>query len=322
VENGPIDRSNDARVFLAKADWQASEKHLATLRYTYTWAEQENGTFDVDSWGRSANATEKDSSYAGTGTVISTLSSSLLNELRFQYARENRPRPYDGPIIASTGRPLPDTAFDFGRSYRFGMPFFIPVTYYDERYQLNDNVSLLHGDHSFKAGVEYNDVVSSQTFIGFANGRYIFSSTDGFLNFAHNPNYVECSDGSSSQVGTCPSGTSIVGPVLLYLQQAGVPPYTVEESGTQKIRQKEPAVFLQDNWQVNNRLTVQYGLRWEAQIEPDPITPPDRVFFAPFIGRTVTTAAGPQTFPSDGKIPSDDAMWQPRLGITWDPKAD
>ncbi|HUP49274.1 MAG TPA: carboxypeptidase regulatory-like domain-containing protein, partial [Thermoanaerobaculia bacterium] len=31
-ENGPIDRTNDARVLLAKADWSASARHLATLR--------------------------------------------------------------------------------------------------------------------------------------------------------------------------------------------------------------------------------------------------------------------------------------------------
>ncbi|MFL6235737.1 MAG: carboxypeptidase regulatory-like domain-containing protein [Thermoanaerobaculia bacterium] len=319
-ENGPIDRTNDARVLLAKMDWLASERHQLTLRYTYTWAEQANGTFDVDSWGRSANAIEKDKSNAGTGTLISTLSSSLLNELRFQYAREDRPRPYTGPLI--NGRPLPDTAFDFVHSYRFGEPFFIPVKYYDERYQFNDNLSVLRGDHAIKGGVEYNQVSSNQTFIGFANGRYIFSSTDGFLNYARNPHYVECSDGSTSQAGTCPPGTSITGPVLLYLQQAGANGHTVEDAGTQKIPQKEPAVFLQDNWQPSPNLTIQYGLRWEAQIEPDVRTPASKVFFAPFIGRTVTTAAGPQTFPSNGEIPSDYNMWQPRLGITWDPKGD
>jgi hypothetical protein len=319
-ENGPIDRTNDARVFLAKGDWQASQGNLVTLRGTYTFSEQKNGTFDVDSWGRSANATEKDDSRALSGSVISDVSSGLLNELRFQYARENRPRPYDGPLV--NGRPLPDTAFDFGRSYRFGMPFFIPVKYYDERYQFNDNVSLLRDQHAYKAGVEYNDVVSAQTFIGFANGRYIFSSTEGFLNFTKNPNYVECSDGSSSQTGSCPAGTSITGPVLLYLQLAGVGGRTPEDAGKQAIRQREPAVFLQDNWQPRSNLTIQYGLRWEAEIEPDPRTPPNEVFFAPFIGKTVNTAAGPQTFPSNGKIPSDYKMWQPRLGITWDPKGD
>jgi hypothetical protein len=320
AENGPIERTNDAKVFLAKADWQASEKHQAAFRYTYTNADQDNGTFDVDSWGRSANADERDSSYSGIGSLISTLSSEHLNELRLQYARENRPRDYKGPIV--NGRPLPDTAFDFARSYRFGEPFFIPVKYYDERYQFNDNFSILHNEHAYKAGLEYNDVVSVQTFVGFANGRYIFSSTDGFLNYVKNPNYVECSDGSSSQTGACPTGTSVTGPVLLYLQQAGVNGRSVEAAGTQKIRQKEPAAFLQDNWQARPNLTFAYGLRYEAEIAPDPITAPSQVFFAKFIGKTVNTVAGPQTFPSDGTIPSDYTMWQPRLGMTWDPKGD
>ena len=37
---------------------------------------------------------------------------------------------------------------------RFGMPFFIPVEYYDTRVQFNDNVSWLRGSHSIKAGVD------------------------------------------------------------------------------------------------------------------------------------------------------------------------
>src|SRR5438552_3512103 len=77
----------------------------------------------------------------------------------------------------------------------------------------------------------------------------------------------------------------------------------------------EPAVFAQDSWQATPNLNVQYGLRWEAQLEPDPITPPDQVFYAPFIGKTVKG----QEFPSNGKIPSDRKMWQPRLGIAWMP---
>ncbi len=84
----------------------------------------------------------------------------------------------------------------------------------------------------------------------------------------------------------------------------------MDEAGTQKITQKEPAVFIQDVWQPMPNLTIQAGLRWEAQVEPDPITPPDQVFFAAFIGKTVNG----QTFPSDGTIPSDWKMWQPRVG--------
>ena len=118
-ENAPIDRTDDAFVGLAKFDWHPTDQHLATLRYAYTYAEQKNGTFDVDSWGTSANAIEKVWSNTYSGSLISALSADLSNELRGQWSREDRPRPYDGPLL-STGRPLPDTAFDFGKGYRFG----------------------------------------------------------------------------------------------------------------------------------------------------------------------------------------------------------
>ena len=317
-ENGSITRTNDARVYLAKVDWHINRDNLLTLRYNYTWSEQKNGTFDVDSWGRSANAVEKDSSHAVTGTLISTLTPSWYNEFRFQLAREDRPRPYDGPLINGQNRPFPDTAFDFERGYRFGMPFFIPVDYNDTRIQLNDNISLVRGRHLVKAGVEYNRTNISQIFRGFANGRYIFSSTDGFLNFVRNPSYVECSDGSSSESGMCPAGTDIVGPVLTYLQQAGVGGRTAEEAGTQSITVHETAAFLQDTWQPHPRVRFDYGLRWEAQIQPDPITPPDEVFYADFIGQT----RNGQKFPSNGTIPSDYGMWQPRLAVAVDALGD
>src|SRR5262249_38854654 len=156
---------------------------------------------DVDSWGTSANADERDYSNAGTLNLLSTLSPVLSNELRLQWAREERPRPYEGPIITDGNglkRPLPDTAFDFVKGYRFGMPFFIPVDYHDTRVQVVDNISYIFGNHYFKAGVEYNDVASSQTFRGFGNGLWKFSSTKGFEEYLKNPLYVECSGGGTS----------------------------------------------------------------------------------------------------------------------------
>ena len=284
---GPIDRTNDARAFLAKIDARLSDAHYATFKYNYTWSEQENGTFDVDSWARSANAVERDWSHAFNGSLLSLLSATTTNEFRFQISREDRPRPYLGPDNPNTGRPFPDTGMDFVHGYRFGMPFFIPVEYYDTRIQALDNISVAKGDHLIKAGVEWNRVESVQTFIGFANGRYIFSSLDGFLNFVEQGNgYVECADGSTSTTGACPDGTDITGPVLLYLQQSGVGGLTVEEAGTQQIPQHELALFVQDSWQPSNKLTLNYGLRWEAQIQPAVLTAPDEVFFADFIGKT------------------------------------
>ena len=66
---GAIDRTNDARAFLLKVDYHLSDEHSATFKYNYTWSEQENGTFDVDSWARSANAIERDWSHAFNGSL-------------------------------------------------------------------------------------------------------------------------------------------------------------------------------------------------------------------------------------------------------------
>ena len=315
-ENGPIERTDDAWAFSVKFDFNLNPRNHLTLRLNATDSEQVNGTFDVDSWGRSANAEELDETRGFSGAWNAYLSDSLYNELRFNWSREERPRPYNGPNIAGESRPLPDTAFDFDNSYRFGMPFFIPVSYHDTRFQINENLTIVKGNHLIKVGAELNLTNAAQTFVGFANGRYIFNSTQGFLNYVANPLYIECSDGSSNVTGACPTGTDPTGPILLYLQQAGVGNLTAADAGTQALETTEIGLFIQDHWNVNENLSLQYGLRWESQDNPDVITPPDEVFFAEFIG----TSQDGQEFPSDGTIPDDDSMFQPRFGLTWDPE--
>ena len=145
----------------------------------------------------------------------------------------------------------------------------------------------------------------------------------GFQNYVtQGSNYHECSTVAGvfvvGVVGACPAGTVISGPVLLYLQQVGVGGRTVDQAGTQVIPQQDIDVFVQDNWKATPNVTVNYGLRWSGQKEPDPITPPSTVFFSNFIGKT----QGGYLFPSDGTIPSDMKMFQPRLGIAWDMKGD
>jgi len=290
-DNGPITRTDDAQAYLAKIDWEANEKNLVTFRANFTDAQQINGTFDIDSFGRSFNGVEDDDSLGLTTTVLTTISDSLLNEFRGQYAIENRPRPYEGPRIPGTNQPFPDTRMNDTQA-GFGMPFFLPIEYDDDRIQLVNNVSLLKGNHSIKAGIEYNEVSSSQTFIGFAAGRYVFGFEDSFI---------------SSQA-----------PVFLYLQLVPVQGHTVESVGTQTLTQKEPAIFIQDQWQPTGNLTLEFGLRWEKQDQPAVRTPPEEVFFAPFIGKTVTNEFGTHEFPSDGTIPDDDSI-QPRFGLAWSP---
>jgi hypothetical protein len=52
------------------------------------------------------------------------------------------------------------------------------------------------------------------------------------------------------------------------------------------------------------------GLRWESQIFPGPFVPPAQTAY----GSNLSSAA----FPSDGTIPNQNKMFQPRIGFAWD----
>ncbi len=177
TRTAPIARTDDALALLAKVDWRATDSHLLTLRYAYTWSDQHNGTFDVNSWGRSANAIEKDFSKAITGLGALDLQRQPLERVPLPV----RPR---GPAASlrwpehprCTGRPLPDTAFDFVNSYRFGEPFFIPVAVPRRPQPVRRQRLLLLGPAHVQGGRRVQPHrAASQTFLGFANGRFIFA---------------------------------------------------------------------------------------------------------------------------------------------------
>jgi hypothetical protein len=291
-------QTNDARVLLGKIDSALSPAHRVSVRYAFSSAEQVNGTFDVPTWTVSANGIEQDRSHSIVGQINSVFGPTLLNEAKAQYAREPRPRPYEGPD-------LPDTAignFPGGvdRSFRFGRPFFLPLdSATDQRFQVADTLTLVRGAHVIKAGGEVNWTSMNQTFIGFARGRYIFTGgMDQFEAFVNNPT----SDAATSAF-------------VLYLQRVPLNGRSIEESGAQDIPVWEPAFFVQDKWSVRPNLTVNAGIRWEGHKSPPMLTPPTETPFAKYLNDP--------RFPTDtGEIPSDYQGWQPRLGITWDPGSD
>jgi len=293
-EQGVIKRTNDANALLGKLDWNVNTKNLLTVRHNYSRAEQNNGTFDVPTWGTSANGRETDDSNAFITQLVTTFSPTLLNEFRFQYARENRPRFFDGPDLPDVAIAGNDPVTGEATAFRFGRPFFLPVPETDTRFQFTDNFSVLRGAHSLKFGFDFNRTRTSQTFIGFGRGRYIFGSVQGFQDYLNNP---------ADDAG-----------LLLYLQFAPLGGRTVEEAGTQAFTQIEPEFYVQDKWQPRPNLSISYGLRYYAQIEDQPILPVDQRRYGQFVGQP--------GFPSDGSIPSEKKGWQPRLGISWDPKGD
>jgi len=316
-EGLPVSRTINNTALLAKLDWNLSPKHTLAFSYNFDYSKNENDTFDVATYGNSANGTEGPSKInVANLNLFSSLSATKLNELHLTYSREERPR------SATPSNVNPDTAMGFATSFRFGHPFFLAPNV-DEliwRFQIKDNLSVVKGGHTIKLGGEWIHTVNDQVFRGFFQGRYIFDSVTGFLRYASpaapggfGPRTMGCSNGSYVTFpAACPAGTSETGgPLLLYLQGAGLSGPATDATGASNISNDELGLFIQDKWKVNRKLTLNYGLRWDMQLMPETVDPRTTAF--------ASYLSNPR-FPSDGTIPDQKDMLQPRLGLSYDVK--
>jgi Carboxypeptidase regulatory-like domain len=315
-ESQPIDHPVRTVAVLGKLDAVASARNNLSASWNFNHSKKENETFDVATYGPSANGIEGDPARINVGSLnwFTTLSERMLNEAHFTYSRENRERTAVQSNLAA------DTAMGFGPTFRFGNPFFLQPNI-DEviwRTQIKDNLSMVSGKHTVKAGGEWMHTLNDQVFRGFFTGRYIFDSVTGFLRYASpaaaggfGPRTVGCPNGVYvTAPAACPGGgTPTGGPLLLYLQGASLSGLATDATGASRIANEELSLFVQDQWQPATGLTVNYGLRWDAQLMPETVDP-----------RTTAYGAflSDPSFPSDGTIPDQWDMFQPRLGIAWD----
>ncbi|HUS08860.1 MAG TPA: carboxypeptidase regulatory-like domain-containing protein [Pyrinomonadaceae bacterium] len=295
-EGLPVKRPIENYALLGKIDLNVNDSNKLALSYNFDHSKNENQTFDVPTYGNSANGIEGPSKInVLNANFFSTLSPTKLNEFHFTYSREERPR------SAVTSNIPADTAMGFDTTFRFGHPFFLGPNV-DEtfwRTQVKDNVSIVTGAHTIKLGGEWMHSVNSQVFRGFFEGRYIFDSVSGFLRYA-TPGLPGSGFGPDDNAAH----------LLLYLQGAGPSGPATDAAGASNIKNEDYALFAQDKWQIRPNFTLSYGLRWEAQIFPDPVVPPAETAYGIFLNDP--------RFPSDGTLHNQTKQFQPRVGFAWD----
>src|SRR5262249_31891742 len=143
-DGAPVDHLVRNASAFGRVDYNINSRNQVFGSYSYDWSKNTNQTFDVPTYGTTANGIEGPSKIqVVNGNWYSTISPNKLNEAHFTYSRENRPR------NTADAKSVPDTAMGFGTTFRFGQPFFLEPSI-DEifwRTDVRDSFSLVHGKH-------------------------------------------------------------------------------------------------------------------------------------------------------------------------------
>jgi hypothetical protein len=283
---GPHPQKQDLKTFFGRVDFDLTKSHRLAIRANYSDNDTTNftggrGQAIVD--GSEDNFEDfTNEALSVVASLTSTIGTRAFNELKYQYVWEDRPREAksDFPEV---------NIFDTGK---FGREFFLPILGKNARHQFVDSFNYLFKNHDVKFGVDWNSTeLADNVFIGFSTGTYFFNTLEDFQ-------------------ARRPSG--LIQPVFLN-------GFDETNVGAHGYWQHELGFFIQDKWQPRSNLTVNFGIRYEAQWNNDPQTPivgannqPPSLRQAPGTDRRTV----PQT------IADDTNNWGPRLGISWDPTDD
>jgi len=169
---------------------------------------------------------------------------------------------------------LPQIAFQGGFQYQLGLNW--PKTVGpDGNYQISDGVSILHGKHNIKFGFDILLLQSTSDVTANTKGNPRFSSLQNF--FAGNMNRMRYSAGDF----------------------------------VRNLRNQAYGLYIQDDWRILPRLTINLGLRYELNTVPTEANN--------LIGNFSPTVGLEQVGNQIGSIYNGDHNnFAPRIGIAWD----
>src|SRR5580692_2610221 len=155
-----------------------------------------------------------------------SVNSHFINDLRLSYSRLNGPL----SVPPSAFSNFPNVEIDeFGSNV--GPYSLAPSSYAQNIYQLIDNLSYIRGKHTFKFGVEGRNYISPTNNLPRARGEWDYATLNSFINDL-------VPDGGNGALRGAGTGSTADNYHGVYW-------------------------FVQDDWKVTSRLTLNLGLRYE-----------------------------------------------------------
>ncbi|MGZ8844049.1 MAG: TonB-dependent receptor domain-containing protein, partial [Pyrinomonadaceae bacterium] len=306
---GQVPRRGDNLIFLPKVDWHINSSNVFTA--TYNWLKWDSPA-GIQTQATNTRARDNFGDDFVRAKFLnlrlaSTISANLINEARFQWGRDfeyefSQP-PLPGEPTNAPGGRSPQTFITNGLS--FGVPEFLERSAFpnERRIQFADTMTYSTGSHTLKFGADFNNSQDVINNLRFQAGEFNYTGSSALPDFI--VDYVNFTSsgairalvggtngqcvGSTRRAGQCYGGN--------FNQGFGVTGLTLSTN--------DYNFFIQDDWRVSPRLTLNLGLRYEYQ--SNPTNDPSRI-----------NPALPQT----GNRVSDKNNFGPRFGFAWDVKGD
>jgi outer membrane receptor protein involved in Fe transport len=287
---GTVGRRGDQLILLPKIDWIVNSRNHASFTYNrLRWNSPEGiQTAAVVNRGIESFGDDYVKDDWGVAKLITTISSTMTNELRYQYGRdfefEFGQNPLSGEPLSQLGESAQITINGVG-GFVFGMPNFLNRPQYpdERRNQVADTLAWSHNTHLFKFGFDVNHVHDSE-----------INLFEGFGAYTYNTRVDYISDFVAAETSHAPFCGTIAAPLNCYssfAQGFGTPGF--------QFATNDLAFFAQDDWRIRPRLTLNLGLRYETELLPSPQLPNSAL-------------------PNTTAFPSDRSDFGPRLGAAWD----
>ena len=280
---GTYPRQTNNDVLFGKLDYQISSRNHLSTSYDYANNNAPNGYTTSPSSNNDSIQTNGSYIYherifiANLSTVITN---SIVNNARFQWGRD----------LEVAGANAPGPYVSLTNISNYGEFYALPRTAEpdEKRTEFADTVSIVKGRHTIKTGFDLNFIHEVMINLFQGTGRYSYSGTaqQAFNNWSLDVFGINAGDGLTGRHYN--SFTQVNDPIT--------------HVGKDDFWEKDAAGFVEDDWRVNSKLTLNLGLRWDVYLIPQPPQP-----------NTLT----PLTTLYTSTIKNPKKQFAPRVGMAW-----